>query len=312
MPTQPQDRWLLPRQQTDYPTRDFLPEATLHGRREATYLVLAAMFLVTTATLIVFEPSRMIDVAKLLPAIELPTAMVIPVGVIPFALSFVAITLVFELYGRRRATAVVWVGLFASLALVGLMRLADVVDRGNTFVSSFALAGGCAVAHACNALLFDVLRQRTRGRVLWLRFTASIVFAQLAGWVAYGAIQLGFASSVGGTIDHAMLGALAIGSAVCTVVCAVALMIPGVIAARGLALFLRIDRTGTTEKDEDPYERMTLDATPQRRLPPAVIVDDGSDGVPVAIPRRRAARPSIQPFSSAEMRFFSEGDQLTE
>src|SRR5829696_3922156 len=39
------DRWLLPRRQTDYPSWDQLPEATVHGRREATYLVLAATFL---------------------------------------------------------------------------------------------------------------------------------------------------------------------------------------------------------------------------------------------------------------------------
>jgi hypothetical protein len=60
----------------------------------------------------------------------------------------------------------------------------------------------------------------------------------------------------------------------------------------------------------------------RRRLPPAQVVDDGA--VPEApifdqdiIPpserrRRRAAQPSVQPFSSAEMQFFREGDLLAE
>ncbi len=88
MPTNSHDdRWLLPRRQTDYPTRDLISEAALHGRREATYLALAALFLVATVALIALGTSRPIDlssmIAAVVPDVELPVAMVLPVGVIP-------------------------------------------------------------------------------------------------------------------------------------------------------------------------------------------------------------------------------------
>ncbi|MGH2898564.1 MAG: hypothetical protein ACRDMZ_07805, partial [Solirubrobacteraceae bacterium] len=84
-----QDRWLLPRRQTEYPAWDVLGEARLHGRREATFLALAAIFLVTTASLVVLGASRVVDPSEVLASVApdraFPIAMQIPLGVLPFA-----------------------------------------------------------------------------------------------------------------------------------------------------------------------------------------------------------------------------------
>src|SRR5262245_25101261 len=115
------DRWLLPRRQTEYPAWDVLAEARVHGRREATFLVLAAIFLVTAASLVVIGASRVIDpsalLAEIAPDRELPFAIQVPLGVLPFALGCLALTLVCELYGRRRAAVLVGIGLIATVAL---------------------------------------------------------------------------------------------------------------------------------------------------------------------------------------------------
>lgn len=287
---------------------DLVAEATLHGRRETTYLVLAAMVFVAMASLILFEPSRVIDVSAVFPDLHLPIAALVPVGVLPFALSFVAIILICELYGSRRATALVWVGLLATVALLGLMRGADLVDRRATFTSSFAFAGGSAVAQLCYLTVFEVMRRRARGGHLWLRLNVSMVVAQVAGWATFGAIHIGHARWVGGELQTSTLTALAIGSAAYTVVCMLVLTIPVMIAARSLALFLRVDRAVHAETVSEQPRSAPPRATP--RLPPALIIE-GDDAEP-ELPRRRRVRASIQPFSSAEMQFFADGDQLAD
>src|SRR5215471_16342344 len=77
---------LLPRQQTEYPTRDLVAEERLHGRREGTFLILAAMFLVASAGLVLLGTNRVIDlsalIAAVIPGAELPIALSLPLAVI--------------------------------------------------------------------------------------------------------------------------------------------------------------------------------------------------------------------------------------
>jgi uncharacterized PurR-regulated membrane protein YhhQ (DUF165 family) len=360
----PDDRWLLPRRQTEYPARDVLPEATVHGRREATFLALAALFLVTTATLIVLGTSRVIDanalVAGVLRAFDgsnadastsgvLPVALLAPLGALPFAVSFVASSIACELFGRRRVGALVWTGLFASLALTAMMRGADVLDGGEAFGASLALTACYLLAHVTNLGAFDALRRRARGRGLFVRMIVATLVAEVIGWSAFAiALQVG-----GGTIieplERETILALALGGAAGSALCALVLAIPGALVARGLAVALRVGRdpyadeyddddsdgvprgprwipasfaegsvkladskpTRPTTEGKRPATRpgtegkrpeaqaKLAEGSVSRRLPPAVIVDDEEDD-------------SIKPFTSAEMRFFTEGDLATE
>lgn len=329
------DRWLLPRRQTEYPTRELVAEEKLHGRREATFLVLAAVFLVTAAALVVLGTSRILDpsslFAELVPDRELTIAMQIPFGVLPFALGALALTLVCELYGRRRAMALLGIGLGATLALAGLMRFADQVDGADAaFGPAIGFAACLLVAYVVYVPLFDALRWRMSGRHLWLRLLVLSVVAQLVGWTAFGVATYGYARlmapAAAAAADGEAIVALATGSALYTLA-AIALLTPPVaLIARGLALFLRVARHDPDDDhDADDEYGADLDepvVLTRRRLPPAQIVeDDAAPEAPIVdhdiIPpserrRRRAAQASVQPFSSAEMQFFREGDQLAE
>lgn len=357
------DRWLLPRRQTEYPARDVLPETTVHARREATFLVLAAMFFVATTTLFLLGTSHVIDVSTLLarvaPNAQLPAALLLPLGAVPFALTFVASALVCELFGRRRASALVWVGLVASLGLVGMMRLADLIDGGgDAFGVSLAFVACYALAHAFNLVLFDAARKRARGRRLVIRMNAASLVAQAIGWTAFGfVLELG-AGYVVAPFARETIIAMSLGAALCCAAGVFVLAIPAAFAVRGLAIALRVGRDPFADHDDDeasyahayaydaadeyaprdtaeqaiphdtpvdaipayvaaePRWRQTLpgfaDGSVARRLPKAVIVEEeDADELdePVELQaRRRTPRASVQPFSSAEMRFFNEGD----
>lgn len=332
------DRWLHPRQQTEYPALGRVAEHRLHGRREATFLVLAAVFLVTVASLIVLGTSRTIDPSSVLavfrPDLALPIAMRIPLGVLPFALGCMALTLVCELYGRRRAAALVGSGLIAALALAGLMHLADRVDGSAAmFVPALGVAAGYLVLHLIYVPLFDALRWRTAGRHLWLRLLVLSLVAQLVGWATFGVATYAAAGALGpaaaASPDSAAIIEIATGAALYTLAVIALLTLPVALVARGLARFLRVarhDDDGLDDTDDaddaDEAEHDEPIELTRRRLPRAQVVEDGDAAADAAIddeqgalasrPRRRAVQSTIQPFSSAEMRFFQEGDQLFE
>jgi uncharacterized PurR-regulated membrane protein YhhQ (DUF165 family) len=299
------DRWLLPRRQTEYPARDLLPEELLHARREATFLVLAAIFLVGTSALILLGASRSIDlsplVARALPSLDLPAAILVPLAALPFAATFIASSLACELFGRRRAGAIVWVGFAAVLALAALMRAADLIDGGTAGGAAIALAGCYALGHAANLIAFDALRRRSSGRGTFVRLVVAAITAQAIGWAAFVLIPTLGAGYVYLPLDKDTLLGLAIGGAASSAAVALVLAIPAALAARGLAIALRVGRDPLATDDEDDEEPLAAYrrayGSGTRRLPPATIVDDDA-----------AAIPSLQPYSSAEMRFFADGD----
>jgi uncharacterized PurR-regulated membrane protein YhhQ (DUF165 family) len=294
MGTPHEDRWLLPRRQTEYPTRELISESRLHGRREATFLAFATISLVAITALVMLGVSRIVDVGALIeaivPDVHVPFALAVPLGVVPFALGLVAVMLACELYGRRRATALVWAGLFASAAVVGIVRVADLVGSADAFVAAVALATCSLVAQVATVVLFDAMRRHSAGP-LWLRAIVATLGAQAAAWAAFGGVMYALASSD--------VSELALGSAIIVAACVVVATLPLAIAAHVLALFLRVSRRTPVEDDD-------LDVSAPQRLPPAQIVEDYEEP-PL---RRRAARASLHPYSSAEMRFFSDGDQL--
>lgn len=309
------DRWLLPRRQTELPARGLLPEETLHHRRELTFLALAALFLTTSCALVMLGASRVVDVsavlARVAPGIELPTALLVPLGVLPFAASFIAVSLVCHLLGRRRARALVGVGVIAVIALVGLMRVADLIDGGDAFGAALAFAAAHGVGHASNVLVFD----RLRGRSVFLRIVVTAIVANALAWAAFAGVLHAGGGYVLAPIARGMILALTVGSAAYSLVLVLVLATPAALTARGLAVALRVGRdlfgTGEPATTDEPARSAARPAfaggSAARKLPPALIVDVDSDD---EVARPRARRPSLQPYSSAEMRFFTEGDAL--
>jgi hypothetical protein len=92
----------------------------------------------------------------------------------------------------------------------------------------------------------------------------------------------------------------------------VVLSLPIALIARGLRLFLRVAHADSYAADDDGYREgpgAHAIELPRRRQRAEIV----EDGVPEPLPaRRRSFRSTLQPYSSAEMRFFAEGDRLAE
>jgi uncharacterized PurR-regulated membrane protein YhhQ (DUF165 family) len=293
-----EDRWLLPRRQTEYPARDVVSEVKLHARREATFLVLSTMFTVSLTVLLVLGTSRLIDVDDVLGGVfsglELPFAAQLPFGALPGGLGFVAVLLACELYGRRRAAVLLWVGGFAAFALVGFARLGDAVDGDDAaLLPTAALAAGAVVTQVFGLIVFASLRRALGGRHAVGRALLASALAQPTGWLAFGGIV--YLAQPAPHVDA--LVAIGLGGSAYAFTCTLVLALPLAIAKRGLSLYLRVAR----------WE----DASEVHVLPPALILEEEPVGDLEPETRRpRAQRASLQAFSPAEQRFFTEGDQL--
>jgi uncharacterized PurR-regulated membrane protein YhhQ (DUF165 family) len=304
------DPWLLPARQREFPSRRVLSEEQLHARREATFLFLAGAFLVAAVVLPLLGMSRVIDLSGIAPDVDLPVALALPVGVLAFPLSFSAGCLVCELWGRRRASALVWVGLFLGLGVVGLLALNDAVadPSSDAVAPALAFVAGTFVGHMFNVQAYHALNRQSRGRHMWMRRMVSALIALIAGWVIYALVMYTWAiqvSEVPSEEAAKQVAAIAVGSGVYCLAFAIADVIPLVLAAGPLRIFLRLRRL---ESERDDYaEGPTVglsDSSPRRRA--AVVVDTSTPPPP---PGARVGRIS-KGFNTVERRFFTEGEEL--
>ena len=172
-------------------------------RRERVFLVLAGVFLGTLSLLNILGISRFIDLSFEIFGLDIP--MVVAVGVLPYPITFICTDLISELYGRKRATEVVWVGLLLNVWVVFLLwiggelpgfeavdpetgdLLADEAGRVPVFFEIRTLAFGAVTASMiaylfaqwCDVQLFHFWKWLTNGRHLWLRNNGSTLISQL-------------------------------------------------------------------------------------------------------------------------------------
>ncbi len=184
------------------------PVADYKLRRQRVFLVLAGVFLGTLSLLNVLGISRFVDLSFSVFGLEIP--MVVAVGVLPYPVTFICTDLLSELYGRRRATEVVWMGLVLNVWIVFLLWIGgalpgfetmdaatgalvpDAAGRLPVFYEIRALAFGAVTASMiaylaaqwCDVQLFHFWKWLTRGRHLWLRNNASTLVSQLVDTVA--------------------------------------------------------------------------------------------------------------------------------
>jgi len=298
-----QDHWLLPTRQCEYSGLDPLADTVLHGRREATMLALAA--LAFTATLIVPVAAGWIDVAAAL-RIQVPFASIVPVGVLVMPIAIAVALVVSELFGRRRSIAfglALAASAIATAAVIGLT------------TQVLALAGYTVVVHLAGVLVFDVFRM-SRGRLFWLRALIATLFAQLVGWAAFGGVLLLYGTDQQATIDVATAGLIysAAGAFVLVVPVAIAKAVLGRYLRLGGAMPARVRRVAveSSERTRIPHHvpsgrfaRASVYPTPVS----SPIVRPAS--VPAMPARRdRDADATVQAYSSAEMKFFQDGDEL--
>lgn len=167
-------------------------------RREKVYLGLCGLFVgsLLIANIITFK----------LFSVPLPgdvslfgqNAVVLAAGVLPYPVTFLVTDLISELYGKRRASAVVWTGFWVSLFVLLVIQVGSWVPAvgteartaaevqalydgvfGQSSRAIFASMVAYLIAQLFDVRIFHFWKELTRGRHLWLRNNGSTMLSQM-------------------------------------------------------------------------------------------------------------------------------------
>ncbi len=173
----------------------------IQRRKEITFLMLAGMFLSTFALLNVLGLTRIIDLSFSIGSLNIP--IIIPIGILPYPITFLCIDLITEFYGKQRAKMVIWMGLIInlwiglilwfsaflppSITLDPVTHLPATTDPNFTFyqIRQYTINGifGSLIAYLVAQLLdvnvFAWCKNFTKGKHLWLRSNVSTLTSQM-------------------------------------------------------------------------------------------------------------------------------------
>ena len=258
-----------------------LPVAKLNERRERVFLVLAGLFLGTLTMLNILGISRFLDMSFTVAGVEIP--FVVAVGVLPYPITFLCTDFISELYGRRRANFVVWVGLLLNVWVVLILWLGGVLPpvpavdsvtglpptddynyafykvRYLTFGAVSASMVAYLAAQFCDVYLFHFWKRLTHGRHLWLRNNGSTMVSQLVDTVAVILITHFYANALPIDKKEAIWPQLFVFIAsgyVFKLIVALADTIPFYVGVHYLGRFLRIDPTRKHRADVEESAAM--------------------------------------------------------
>ena len=141
--------------------------------------------------------------------------LTVPAGVLAYPFTFLATDLICELYGKKRAQSLVWVGFTMNFFMLGLMMLghylkdaSGISGATSTFenVYEFMIGNVIAsmiaylIAQSVDVRLFHFWKSLTKGKHLWLRNNLSTVVSQLVDTTAIMTV-LYFANNLGSSIQ---------------------------------------------------------------------------------------------------------------
>ncbi|MFN3916601.1 MAG: queuosine precursor transporter [Flavobacteriales bacterium] len=197
------------------PHMELKPEdSKIAFRREVVFMLLAGIFLGTLAMLNILGISRFIDFSFDIGGISVP--FVLAVGVLPYPITFLCTDLISELYGRKRANMVVWIGLVLNVWVLFVLWIGGVLDapenltiaerlvpmvsaeglveipygyafyeiRYLSFGATFASMVAYLTAQFVDVHVFHWVKKTTNGKMLWLRNNISTLVSQLVDSVA--------------------------------------------------------------------------------------------------------------------------------
>lgn len=107
-------------------------ESKYERRREVVFLILAGVFLGSLAMLNILGISRFIDLSFNIGSLKVP--FVFAVGVLAYPVTFLCTDFISELFGRRRANLVVWIGLLLNLWVIFVLWLGSALPPVNHLV----------------------------------------------------------------------------------------------------------------------------------------------------------------------------------
>ena len=185
----------LPSEQHRYEGLPVLSRSVLQDRRDRTFLFFSGLFLGTLAMLNILGTSRFLDLSFTVPGAGWRVPMPVAVGVLPYPITFLCTDFVSELWGRRRANQLVWMGLLLNLWVAFVLWLGGVLPgmpggevffevRRLTFANVTASMLAYLAAQFVDVYLFHFWKRWTAGRHLWLRNNGSTMVSQLVDTVA--------------------------------------------------------------------------------------------------------------------------------
>lgn len=185
-------------------------------RREWVFLLIAGIFLGSLAMLNILGVSRFIDLSSWLGISDQSSIRFsLAIGVLPYPITFLCTDIISEIYGRKRASMVVWIGLILNVWVLLVLWLggwleapsnlqADgtlplVMEDGEpaapygyafyeirklTFGATMASMLAYLTAQFVDVHVFHYLKKKTKGKMLWLRNNLSTMTSQLIDSVA--------------------------------------------------------------------------------------------------------------------------------
>lgn len=185
-------------------------------RREWVFLLIAGIFLGSLAMLNILGVSRFIDLSHWFGISEDSSIRFsVAIGVLPYPITFLCTDIISEIYGRKRANMVVWIGLILNLWVLLVLWFGGWLEAptdlqadgtlplsvndgeatapyGYAFYEIRKLTFGATVASMLAYLtaqfvdvqVFHYLKKKTKGKMLWLRNNLSTMTSQLIDSIA--------------------------------------------------------------------------------------------------------------------------------
>lgn len=243
-----------------------LTDSKIKKRREVVFILLSGFFLGTLAVLNILGISRQIDLSFYLFGLKIP--FIVFVGVLPYPITFLCTDFISELYGKKRATMVVWTGLILNIWVILILWIGGLLPphpamgpdnlpligdsqrtffqiRQWTFGATTASMVAYLTAQFVDVHLFHYLKKLTKGKALWIRNNGSTLTSQMVDSIAVVTITWFFASSAltikpGESTIHAIV-ILIVSNYVFKMVSALLDTIPFYFGTRWLSKYLDID-----------------------------------------------------------------------
>lgn len=182
-----------------------ISDEVIQKRREVVFLILSGFFLGTLAVMNILGISRQLDFSFTILNVKIP--FIVFVGLLPYPVTFLCGDYISEIYGRKRANQVVWVGLSLNIWVLFIMWLGGVLPphpelgpdglpllgdsqrtffqlRQWTFGATIASMVAYLTAQLVDVYIFDRLKKLTKGKALWLRNKGSTLTSQLVDSIA--------------------------------------------------------------------------------------------------------------------------------
>jgi uncharacterized integral membrane protein (TIGR00697 family) len=249
-------------------------------RREVVFIILSGFFLGTLAVLNILGISRQIDLSFTIAGIRIP--FIVFIGVLPYPLTFLCTDFISELYGKKRANTVVWVGLLLNIWVIFILWIGGILPPRPEFVEnglpaledpsrvffqirkwtvSATVASMIAylTAQFVDVHIFHLIRKHTRGKMLWLRNNGSTLTSQMVDSIAVitvtwftarNAIQI----APGETVIHGLV-ILVLSNYVFKMVSALVDTIPFYIGTRWLSRYLHLDTLKEFSEQEKVHQQ---------------------------------------------------------